>query len=194
MSEDLGEESGEAAASVTRVQVRADAFVYEGLVTLLPDNDRLQAVLNDPHPFLSMTEVTVFDASTGSTYSTPYLALNKGAITHVVLVAEGLTEGVQSSVAEGPDAAPPSAEPAVAAPTLPPQPLPESLISRPPAPPPAAPLPKIPVPLRNDSATQPFPGLDDELSDLILDDDGDDIDPDDLLGASGDHKTRSLGD
>ena len=94
MSEDLSEESGEAAAPVTRVQVRADAFVYEGLVTLLPDNDRVQSVLNDPRPFLSMTDVNVFDASTGSTYSTPYLALNKGAITHVVLVAEGLTEGV----------------------------------------------------------------------------------------------------
>jgi len=194
MSEDLSEESGEAAAPVTRVQVRADAFVYEGLVTLLPDNDRVQSVLNDPRPFLSMTDVNVFDASTGSTYSTPYLALNKGAITHVVLVAEGLTEGVQSSMEEGPSAALPSVQPAAAAPTLPPQPSPAPPISRPPAPPLAATVPKIPVPHRNDPPTQPFPGLDDELSDLILDDDGDDIDPADLLGASGDHKTRSLGD
>lgn len=190
MSEDLGEEEGEAVAAVTRVQVRADAFVYEGLVALLLDDDRIQTVLNDPRPFLSMTEVTVFDASTGSTYSTPYLALNKGAITHVVLVAEGLTEGVQSSVAE----VPPSAQPVIAAPTLPPQSPPAPPISRPPAPPLAATLPKIPVPRRNDPPTQPFPGLDHELSDLILDDEGDDIDPADLLGASGDYKTRSLGD
>jgi hypothetical protein len=194
MSKDLGEESAEAAAPVTRVQVRADAFVYEGLVTLLPGNDRLQSVLNDPRPFLSMTEVTVFDASSGSTYSTPYLALNKGAITHVVLVADGLTEGVQSSVAEGPGAARQSAQPVIGAPTLPPQPPPAGRVSRPPAPPLVVTLPKIPVPRRHDPPTQPFPGLEDELSDLILDDDGDDIDPADLLGASGDHKARSLGD
>ena len=183
---ELSEDGNEALTSVTRVrvQVRADAFVYEGLVTLEPDSDRLQTVLNDPRPFLNMTDVTVFDATTGGTYSTAYLALNKGAITHVVLVTEGLSEGVGS-------------EPALQAPsgaTLPPQPPPSQPIVRRPAPPAARTVPKIPVPRRDDPSTQPFPGLGSELSDLILDQDGDDIDPDDLLGASGDYNTRSLGD
>ncbi len=183
---ELAEDGNEALTPVTRVriQVRADAFVYEGLVTLLPDSDRLQTVLNDPRPFLNMTDVVVFDATTGTTYSTSYLALNKGAITHVVLVTEELNEGVESSVVAQ----------AASGATLPLQSPPSQPIVRRPAPPAARTVPKIPVPRRDDPATQPFPGLEAELSDLILDHDGDDIDPADLLGASGDYNTRSLGD
>jgi len=183
---ELAEDGNEALTPVTRVrvQVRADAFVYEGLVTLLPDSDRLQTVLNDPRPFLNMTDVSVFDATTGTTYSTPYLALNKGAITHVVLVTEGLTESFDS----------PSSVPMPAGATLPPQSPPSQPVVRPPAPPAARTVPKIPVPRRDDPATQPFPGLEAELSDLVLDHDDDDIAPEDLLGASGDYSTRSLGD
>lgn len=190
LSEDVEE-------SVTRVrvQVRADAFVYEGLVTLLAESDRLQTVLNDPRPFLNMTDVAVFDATTGTTYNTPYLALNKGAITHVVLVAEGLSEGVVSPSFGGTPSPPSSEVPVVAGATLPPQSPPPSPIVRPPAPPPARRVPKVPVLRRDDPPTQPFPGLESELSGLSLDDDDDDdIDPADLLGASGDYTTRSLGD
>jgi len=192
MSEDVAEGSDEALTPVTRVrvQVRADAFVYQGLVTLLPDSDGLQSVLNDPRPFLNMTDVEIFDAATGTTYSTAYLALNKGAITHVVLVDEELAEGIQSAPQGEPaatsavtSAAPRSPLPVAAAPTLPPQAPPSR----------RTPHSKIPVRPRHDPPTQPFPGLDDELSDLILDDEGDDIDPADLLGASGEYKSRSFG-
>jgi hypothetical protein len=195
MSEEGGEKSGEALTPVSRVrvQVRADAFVYEGLVTLLPDSERLQSVLNDPRPFLNMTDVDVFDAASGKTYSTAYLALNKGAITHVILVSEGLQPATASPASGRADPAFSSAPtaspmPVVAVPTLPPQ--------GPPTLPAPAPSPR--VGRRTDSPTQPFRALDDEVSDLILDDDGDhekdDIDPEDLLGASGEYKSRPVGE
>jgi len=196
MSEEEGEESLTPVSRV-RVQVRADAFVYEGLVTLLPDSERLQSVLNDPRPFLNMTDVDVFDAASGKTYSTAYLALNKGAITHVVLVSEGLAEGLESvgkpespAVVDKAFSSAPTASPMpiVAVPTVPPQ--------GPPTLP--APMPPPRVTRRTDSPTQPFRALDDEVSDLILDDEGDnegdDIDPADLLGASGDYKSRPVGE
>ena len=159
-------ESDEGLTPVSRVRVRvaSDAFVYEGLVTLLHDNDRLQSVLNDPRPFLNLTDVQVFEVATGETHETSYLALNKGAITHVVLLGE---ERVDES--------------------------PASSLQSSPTPLPSSSLP--PLRQRHDPPTQPFPFAGDEVSDLMLDDDdADDIDPGDLLGASGDHAVRFRGE
>jgi len=170
MTEDGAPKSDEDLTPVSRVRVRvaSDAFIYEGLVTLLPDNDRLQSVLNDPRPFLNLTDVEIVDVATGKTEATSYLALNKGAITHVVLLAEEANVATSSSA--------PKAEP-----TMPPTPVP----SVPPVP---------PLRRQHDPPTQPFPSLNEDVSDLILDDEDDDIDPSDLLGASGDHLTRPRGE
>lgn len=165
MTGDGAAQSEEALTPVSRVRVRvvSDAFVYEGLVTLLPDNNRLQSVLNDPRPFLNLTDVQVLDVETQKTETTPYLALNKGAITHVVLlVEEARAEAPATPVPQGP-------------PTIPPSPVP-------------------PMRRQHDPPTQPFPSLSEDVSDLVLDDEEDDIDPSDLLGASGDHVTRPRGE
>ena len=167
-----------------RVQIRADSFIYEGYVHLLAETSRIQEVLNDPKPFLNLTEVVIHDRNSATTNHAPYLALNKGAISHVVVLTgdkTGADVEVDHKVdhqAEKPE--PPPPRPAV--------------VVQPPIPP-AGPR-TVPHPGRRrkatDPPTQPFPrdpvisssivdGHDDDVSDLILDDDGgDDIDPDDL--------------
>ncbi|GEM_PF-1926646 len=162
----------EVAGSVetVRVQILADALVYEGFVTLV-GGARLQEELNDPKPFLNLTDAVIQDRGSASAGHAPYVALNKGAITHVVLLtAEAETGEVVPANSTGPSAAAQAL--AAARPTVPAA-GPRTL----PGPPPA------PRGGLNDPPTQPFPRLhgDDGVGDLILDDDGgDDIDPDDL--------------
>ena len=167
-----------------RVQVRADSYIYEGDVALLPVTGLLQEVLNDPRPFLNLTEVVIYDTLSQSTNQAPYVALNKGAITHVLLVPDeavaevpkaGESEIVEDG--EGADSA------LVAAATTSPADAVEVPVAAP-AGPKTMPAPP-PMKRRADPPTQPFPALDEDVSDLILDDD--DIDPADLLGASGEH-------
>ncbi len=166
-----------------RVQIRADNCVYEGYVHLLGEASRLMEVLNDPKPFLNLTEVIIQDRNDASTVHSPYVALNKGAISHcIVLAGDRPTEA-----AEAPEASKPSAalsEPTTTLPSTPPPPM------VPPAGPRTMPAPP-PKPIAGrgfdkEPPTQPFPrdaakrNDDDDVSDLILDDDSDDIDPDDL--------------
>lgn len=177
--------------SRVRVQVRADAFVYEGIVTLLPDTGRLQEVLNDPRPFLNLTDVSIHDTLSQTTHAAPYLALNKGAITHVVLMPEAAaTEAVptQEVEAASPETAPVSASEEASAPA------PEAASPEVPGAGPKTMPGPPPLKRRGDPPTQPFPDLDEDVSDLILDDDGDDIDPADLLGASGSHSRSAPGE
>jgi hypothetical protein len=167
-----------------RVQIRADHCVYEGYVHLLGETCRLMEVLNDPKPFLNITEVIIQDRNDASTVHSPYVSLNKGAITHVIVLAgDRPTEAV-----EAPDSSRPAAalsEPTTALPATPPPPpmVPPAGPRTMPAPPPK------PIAGRGfdkEPPTQPFPRSagkradDDDVSDLILDDDSDDIDPDDL--------------
>ncbi len=168
-----------------RVQIRADSTVYEGYVHLLADMSRVMEVLNDPRPFLNITEVVIHDRNDANTVHSPYVALNKGAITHVVVLSgDSPTDRVSADGAGAPNvrgAEPTAVLPAAARrPTLPSQ-GPKTM----PAPPP------LPIATRNfdqEPPTQPFPRGklppaqdDDDVSDLILDDDGgDDVDPDDL--------------
>jgi hypothetical protein len=163
-----------------RVQVRADSFLYEGTIHLLAEVRRIQEVLNDPKPFLNLTEVVIHDRAAASTSHAPYVALNKGAISHVIVLSGDRTGA--AAEAPAPEAPPRSA---VAQPTIPP----------------AGPR-TMPAPTRRarnpqDPPTQPFPRGqvaaaatgeqdDEDVSDLILDDDGgDDIDPSDLVRDGG---------
>jgi len=82
------------AASKVRVQVRADGCIYEGDVHLHGDARRIQEVLNDPRPFLNLTDVKVRGDGIAGTEAS-YLALNKGAITHVLLLSE---DGVSAAI------------------------------------------------------------------------------------------------
>lgn len=182
-----------------RVQILADGSVYEGYVHLLGSAARVHELLNDPKPFLNVTDVTIHDRNNASTAHVAYCALNKGSITHVLLLAgdsdqRGREEptpapsrkrptGPQASMALGPKTAPPQPPlPHQGAPMIPPA-GPKTL----PGPAPAPIASRSP----NEPPTQPFHkegrAADDEVSDLILDDDhNDDIDPDDLerdLGA-----------
>lgn len=150
-----------------RVAIRADGLDYEGYVHLLEAGARVQDVLNDPRPFLNLTEVVVGDQAFS------YVALNKGAITHLLIL--------ESAPAETEAAAPVISEAARAAASQPSVPaVGPSTIPGP------APTPRA-ARLSGDPPTQPFPReaiaaarLDDD-DDLLLDeDDGDDIDPDDL--------------
>jgi len=164
--------------SKVRVQIRADSFTYEGYVHLLAETRRIQEVLNDPRPFLNLTEVVIHDRASATTHHAPYAALNKGAITHVVVLSG---DGTGASMEDSPSDATASAggQGAVAA-----------QMTVPPSGPRTVPI--APPPSRDDPPTQPFPHVrvtaskvarrdDDDVSDLILDDDGgDDIDPDDL--------------
>ena len=165
-------DASEAAASVetVRVQILADTLIYEGFVTLV-GGARLQDELNDPKPFLNLTDAVIQDRGSASASHAPYVALNKGAVTHAVLLtAEAETGEALPASANGPSASAQAigaARPRVRAPG------PRTR----PGPPPA------PRGRLNDPPTQPFPRLhgDDGVGDLILDDDGgDDIDPDDL--------------
>ncbi len=63
-----------------RVAIRADGADYEGYVHLLEAGSRVQDVLNDPRPFLNLTEVVHRDQMHS------YVALNKGAITHLMVM------------------------------------------------------------------------------------------------------------
>ena len=163
-----------------RVQIRADSFIYEGYVHLLAETSRIQEVLNDPKPFLNLTEVVIHDRNSASTNHAPYVALNKGAISHVVVLSGDSTGADVEAHHQAGEPEPPP-RPAVAVqPTIPP------------AGPRTVPHPGRGGRKANDPPTQPFPRDpvisssvvdhdDDDVSDLILDDDGgDDIDPDDL--------------
>lgn len=161
--------------SRVRVQIRADGFIYEGYVFLLAETRRIQEVLNDPKPFLNLTDVVIHDGTAATTHHAAYVALNKGAITHVVVLAGDSTGDEDESEVDV--VGPTPARRVVAQATVPPV-GPRTL----PAPPPRG--------SKNDPPTQPFPRQaigasalqsdDDDVSDLILDDDGDDVDPDDL--------------
>jgi hypothetical protein len=165
-----------------RVQIRADSFIYEGYMHLLAETRRIQEVLNDPRPFLSLTEVVIHDRSAATTHHAPYIALNKGAITHVVVLSgDGTGESLEDSPSD--DAASAGGRGAGAAPMTVPPSGPRT-------------MPVAPPVRRADPLTQPFPPErvsaadverdDDDVSDLILDDDGgDDIDPDDLERDAG---------
>ncbi len=168
-----------------RVQIRADNCLYEGYVNLLGEMSRVMELLNDPKPFLNLTEVIIQDRNDASTVHSPYVALNKGAIAHVIVLAgDRPTEAAGAPEASKPAAA--SSEPTTALPaTQPPPMVPPAGPKTMPAPPPK------PIAGRGfdkEPPTQPFPRRagkrqphrDDDVSDLILDDDSDDIDPDDL--------------
>ena len=147
-------------ASRVRVQVRADAFIYEGFVHLTEETRRLQEVLNDPRPFLNLTDVVIHDTQSATTNRSSYLALNKGAITHVVVLssepsrprrreqraAAPSAHSTSGSVAGGPTVPP-------AGPRTLPGPVPSGAVAR------------------SGRQTQPYPHLEEEVSDLILDDD-----------------------
>lgn len=74
------------ASSTVRVRVSADGSMYEGDVHLHGDARRIQEVLNDPRPFLNLTDVKIHNDA--ATEIASYVALNKGAITHVVLLGD----------------------------------------------------------------------------------------------------------
>ena len=161
----LGNGTSAPASVRVRVQILADALLYEGFVEMATDR-RIEQELNDPRPFLNLTEATIQDRGTASAVHTEYVALNKGAITHVVL----LTAEAAARDSE------PSAEALAAAAARPMVPAagPRTI----PGPPPMPRGGRL-----KDPPTQPFPRrvADEAVSDLILDDDGgDDIDPDDL--------------
>lgn len=128
-----------------RVRVRADGLLYEGLVEA---HGRLGDLLNDPRPFLTLRDATVTDPMTGVSERASEVVLNKGAIAHVV------PAGVVATAAVGPMT----------------MPMPQSPL--PPAGPPTAPRAASRVP--GDPPTQPYPRNpeEDDVSDLILDDDG----------------------
>lgn len=179
-----------------RVQILADGSVYEGYVHLLGATARVHEVLNDPKPFINLTDVVIHDRNNASTAHVSYCALNKGCITHLLLLAGDGDRGGREEPTPAPSRKRPGAAPASLAPkTAPPQPpLPHAgqpMI--PPAGPKTIPGP-APQPLGGrpvqEPPTQPFHKegkAEDDVSDLILDDDhNDDIDPDDLerdLGA-----------
>lgn len=82
-----------------RVAIRADGADYEGYVHLVEEGMRVQDVLNDPRPFLNMTEVVLQDRMF------PYVALNKGAITHLMVLEALPAEGTARASEEAPAAA-----------------------------------------------------------------------------------------
>ena len=92
------------ASSRVRVRVSADGSLYEGDVHLHGDARRIQEVLNDPRPFLNLTDVKILTEA--GTEVAAYVALNKGAITHVVLLGDdsSVSPGVVSSMAVSGDA------------------------------------------------------------------------------------------
>lgn len=92
------------ASSRVRVQVSADGSLYEGDVHLHGDARRIQEVLNDPRPFLNLTDVKI--QTDAAMEVAAYVALNKGAITHVVLLGDDAapSPGIVSSKAVSGDA------------------------------------------------------------------------------------------
>jgi len=91
-------------SSKVRVQVSADGSSYEGDVHLHGDARRIQEVLNDPRPFLNLTDVSI--SSDGGTTKASYVALNKGAITHVLVLGDDVVASIaaKSSAPAGGDA------------------------------------------------------------------------------------------
>ena len=79
------------ASSTVRVRVSADGSMYEGDVHLHGDARRIQEVLNDPRPFLNLTDVKIHNDA--GTEIVAYVALNKGALTHVVLLGDDKEAG-----------------------------------------------------------------------------------------------------
>ncbi len=149
-----------ASLRATSVQIKADGCLYEGMLLLVGEGQRLQDLLNDPKPFLTLSNVTVTDLATGQRSSGRSVTINKGAISHVLPLA-GASVGAGKAPARAGDigSAPTAQMPAAGrsgAPTVPPQP-----------------------PLRG-GPTAPFGDAgEDDVSDLILDDDGvDDIELD----------------
>jgi hypothetical protein len=178
-----------------RVQILAEGTLYEGYVHLIGATARIQDVLNDAKPFLNLTDVVIHDRNNAQTAHVAYCALNKGAVTHVLLLA-GDQDGRGREEPTGKQKRRPATVPLAAMPQAPAAPP-----THPPMVPPAGPK-TIPGPsptglagrVAGDPPTQPFPkeaararGHEDDMSDLILDDEvSDDIDPDDLerdLGA-----------
>ena len=169
---------------LVRVQILADALIYEGFVGL-QGGALIHEELNDPRPFLNLTDAVIQDRNSASASHAPFVALNKGAITHVVLLTAESQDGearfepatpAKPSPPPAKSAAKSAASIAAARPQVPaagPRTLPG---------PPPAPRGRL-----NDPPTQPFPRLSDGgVGDLILDDDGgDDIDPDDLERDGG---------
>jgi len=154
-----------------RVSIRADGCTYEGYVTLFEAN-RVRDVLNDPRPFLDLTDVSVTEGK-GKPTKARYVALNKGAITHLLLLSEEAT-----AHASPPRPAPRLSSEALAAMAQPA--VPAAGPATMPAPPP---LPAATHLQNKEDPTAPYPRSPveddvDDVSDLILDDD--DIDPDDL--------------
>lgn len=77
---------GDYQARVARVRVRilSNEFEYEGYVHLVAETRRIQEVLNDPKPFLNLTDAWIVDRASGAA-SGPHahVALNKGCINHL---------------------------------------------------------------------------------------------------------------
>jgi hypothetical protein len=92
-------------SSKVRVQVSADGSSYEGDVHLHGDARRIQEVLNDPRPFLNLTDVAIRSEGGGTTKAS-YVALNKGAITHVLVLGDDAVASISApgSAATGGDA------------------------------------------------------------------------------------------
>ena len=82
--------------SKVRVQVSADGSSYEGDVHLHGDARRIQEVLNDPRPFLNLTDVSIRSEGGGTTKAS-YVALNKGAITHVLVLGDDAVASIGAS-------------------------------------------------------------------------------------------------
>jgi hypothetical protein len=171
-----------------RVQIRADGCLYEGYVTLFEAN-RVRDVLNDPRPFLDLTDVTVAEAGVAPSKAR-YVALNKGAITHLLLLGDAPAQAaspapVVKPTPVAPPPPPPREEPSLSAEALAAMSQPMVPAAGPATMPAPPPLPAATHLANNDPPTAPYPrspltGEDDvdDVSDLILDDD--DIDPDDL--------------
>jgi hypothetical protein len=169
-----------------RVQIRADSFLYEGYLHLVAETRRIQELLNDPKPFLNLTEVVIHDRNSATTDHAPYVALNKGAISHV-LVLSGDRTGLGAKEEDTREHSGPSSRAMVAAsqPTIPPA-GPRTL---PAPPPPGAQSGSRRGKGHGEPTTQPYPkksvpraarsGSGEDVSDLMLDE-SDDIDPDDL--------------
>jgi len=144
-----------------RVQVRADACLYEGYVHLHEEAHRLQEVLNDPRPFLNLTEVVMLDGSGGQMFETAYVALNKGAITHVVILGDEPATGSGGGRKKGKKSRKSVSAADVSVASAGPKTLPPKTAG-----------------IRGQGSADDM-----SVSDLILEDEPDDIDPDDLLGG-----------
>ena len=158
---------------MVRVQILADAFVYEGYVHLLAGGRLVQDLLNNEQPFLNLTDVVILDRAAASTIHVPYVALNKGAITHVVPLANEARDvgppPVPLPVVPTSTGLSPAAQAAAKQPTLP-----SSGPKTVPSPPPPTAAAKVRL---ADGPTQPYERFQ-SGDDLDLDDDDLDLDDD----------------